>query len=169
MIETERLTLRPWDEADRAPLAAMHADAEVMADYGGVLSRAQSDAKFDRYVATFERHGFSRWAVEDSEQLFLGYAGVRPSPPDHPLGPHAEIGWRLTRSAWGQGYATEAARAVRAWAFDSYAFPRLVSFIVPTNARSIRVAQKLGAVRDGTAALRGVTADIWVHRRPDDA
>ena len=57
---------------------------------------------------------------------------------------------------------------MRAWAFDSYAFPRLVSFIVPSNTRSIRVAEKLGASRDGTVVLRGVTADVWVHRRPDD-
>jgi len=98
-LRTARLSLRPWREEDRSGFAALNADPDVTWDLGGPLSRADSDAKFDRYVATFERHGFSRWAIEDSRQAFVGYAGVMPSSAEHPLGPHAEIGWRLVRPA----------------------------------------------------------------------
>jgi hypothetical protein len=70
----------------------MHADPEVMRDYGGPISRTGSDAKLDRYMASHDEHGFSRWAVETHAGEFLGYAGVMPSGPDHPLGFHVQIG-----------------------------------------------------------------------------
>ena len=70
----------------------MHADPEVMRDYGGPISRTGSDAKLDRYMASHDEHGFSRWAVETHSGEFFGYAGVMPSGPDHPLGFHVQIG-----------------------------------------------------------------------------
>jgi RimJ/RimL family protein N-acetyltransferase len=111
VIETPRIRLRCWRETDRDAFATKNAHPEVMLDLGGPLDRSQSDAKFDRYVAAFEQYGFSRWAVETLRGDFLGYAGILPSEPAHPLGPHIGIGWRLVRSAWGHGYATEAAEA----------------------------------------------------------
>lgn len=82
----------------------MHADPEVMHDYGGPISRSESDAKLDGYVAAYREHGFSRWAVETHAGDFLGYAGIMTSGPDHPLGLHVQIGWRLMRHAWGLAY-----------------------------------------------------------------
>jgi RimJ/RimL family protein N-acetyltransferase len=79
-IETLRTRLRPWRRTDADALAAMHADPEVMHDYGGPLSRTDSDTKLDRYAATYDQHGFCRWAVETHEGAFLGYAGIMPSP-----------------------------------------------------------------------------------------
>jgi RimJ/RimL family protein N-acetyltransferase len=89
----------------------LNAAPEATWDLGGPLGRSESDAKFDRYAATFERHGFCRWALEDLSGQFLGYTGVMPSRAGHPLGPHADISWRLVHAAWGRGYATEAAKA----------------------------------------------------------
>jgi RimJ/RimL family protein N-acetyltransferase len=166
VIETERLTLRPWEEADRAPLAAMHADEEVMADYGGVLSRDESDAKFDRYVAAWRDHGFSRWSLSTREGAFVGYVGVMPIRPDHPAAPNVEVGWRLVRRAWGQGYASEAARASLADGFRRHGWDEVLSYTAPDNLRSQAVMARLGLARephrDFTADYDGTPWSSWV-------
>lgn len=170
MLRTSRLTLRPWRETDREVFATLNADPEVARDLGGPLGRAQSDAKFDRYVATFERQAFCRWAVQDSQRLFLGYAGVMPSPPGHPLGPHAEIGWRLVRAAWGHGYATEAAAAALLDVFARIGFDEVLAYTSDDNARSQAVMQRLCLQRDPSRDFAHVYAGkpwlgrVWVAR-----
>jgi RimJ/RimL family protein N-acetyltransferase len=172
MIETARVRLRPWREADRAPLAAMHLDEEVMADYGGPLSRAESDAKFDRYVAAFEAHGFSRLVLERLDGLFLGYVGVMPIPATHPIPPGVEVGWRLVRSAWGAGYASEGARAALRDGFQRHGWDEVLSYTASDNLRSQAVMARLGLQRaperDFTAMYDDVPFEslVWVAR-PD--
>ena len=143
MIRTDRLRLRNWRESDRDAFALLNAAPEVTQDLGGPLDRAESDAKFDRYVAAFERHGFCRWALEDLSGQFLGYAGVMPSRHGHPLGPHADIGWRLVRPAWGHGYATEAAKASLRDAFERAQLEEVLAYTSVDNARSRAVIQRL--------------------------
>lgn len=148
LLRTARLTLRPWRDADRPAFAALNADPEVARDLGGPLSRADSDAKLDRYLRTWETHGHGRWAIEDTEGRFVGYAGVQPSAPDHPLGPHAEVGWRLARPAWGKGYATEATRAALDDFFDRTAVTEVLAYTAADNAPSQAVMARLGLRRD---------------------
>ena len=162
ILRTPRLVLRQWREADRDSFAALNADPDVAWDLGGPLSRAESDAKFDRYVATFARHGFARWAIEDAEGRFAGYAGVMPSSPDHTLRPHAEIGWRLARAAGGKGYATEAARAALRDFFARTGFAEVLSYTSFDNARSQAVMERLGLRRARSLDFSGqYDGRIW--------
>jgi RimJ/RimL family protein N-acetyltransferase len=149
----------------------MNAHPEVMHDLGGPISRAMSDAKLDRYAAVFGRYGFCRWAVESQDGAFLGYTGVMPSQEDHPLGPHFEIGWRLVRTAWGLGFATEAARASLRDAFARVGLREVVTYTAPDNLRSQAVMDRLRLQRDPsrdfTAEYDGIGAWhglVWVAR-----
>lgn len=174
MIRTQRLNLVPWNEGHRRPFAAMHADAVVMLDLGGPISQRESDAKFDRYAAAYAVHSFSRWAVESRDGAFLGYAGVMPRPsPQHPLGPHFEVGWRFSRAAWGNGFASESARAALDDVFRRTELTEVLSYTDATNVRSQAVMTRLELRRE---ASRDFTADyervgawqgmVWVAQRP---
>ena len=168
ILETRRLRLRDWRETDRAALAAMHADPEVMADYRRIFTRIESDVRLDRYAASFKRHGLGRWALETLAGDFLGYVGIMPSWPEHPLAPHTEIGWRLVRRAWGHGYATEAARAALADAFGRVGLDEVLAYTAPDNLRSQAVMARLqlrrDPERDFTARLDGIDYPslVWV-------
>ncbi|HZZ36240.1 MAG TPA: GNAT family N-acetyltransferase [Caulobacteraceae bacterium] len=149
MIATDRLILRQWTEADRAPFAAMHADPEVMHDFPAPLTRMESDAKLDRYMRHIAELSFGKWAVERRDDgAFLGYVGVATIFPELPVYPGLEIGWRLTRAAWGAGYASEAARASLIDAFTKSDAPEVLSFAMASNARSVAVMHRLGLKRD---------------------
>jgi RimJ/RimL family protein N-acetyltransferase len=170
VIRSDRLTLRNWRDSDRDAFASLNAVPELSQDLGGPLDRAQSDAKFDRYVAAFNRHGFCRWAIEDSDGQFLGYTGVMPSRPGHPLGPHDDIGWRLKRSAWGRGYATEAARASLRDVFERMRLKEVLAYTSADNIRSRAVIERLNLQRAasldyseplGAGMWRGL---VWVAR-----
>ncbi|MEH6677238.1 GNAT family N-acetyltransferase [Phenylobacterium sp.] len=148
MLTTSRLCLRPWLEADRPAFAAMHADPEVMVDAGRPLTREKSDRKFDRYRAAHDQLGFGHWAVETLAGDWLGYCGVMPSKAGHVLGEHLSAGWRLKRSAWGSGYATEAADAALADIFDRRLADEVLAYTAPDNLRSQAVMDRLALRRD---------------------
>ena len=170
MIETPRLLLRPWRDEDRPAFAALNGESEVMEDLGGPMNRAESDAKLERYMAAFEQHGYGRFAIEDRSGRFLGYAGIMPSRPDHPLGAHAEAGWRLRREAWGKGYATEAARAALDDGFRRCRLGEVLAYTAADNDRSRAVMARLGLERDPARDYSEAFGDgvwhglVWVAR-----
>ena len=148
MIETERLVLRPWREADRAAMRRMCTDPEVMWDYGHVFTDAESDLRFARYGGAYDRLGYCRWVMERrSDGLFIGYCGILPIFGEHPLGDGVEIGWRMIRAAWGAGYACEAARAALRDGFERCGLTQVWSYTAADNARSQAVMQRSGMTR----------------------
>ena len=149
MIRTARLLLRRWTDADLEPFAALNADPRVMEHFPSTLSRPESDALVARIEADFDEHGFGLWAVE-ADGTFLGFTGLSVPRPDVGLGPVVEVGWRLAASAWGRGYATEAARAA---VLDGRArgVGEIVSFTAETNLPSRRVMERVGLTHDPAA------------------
>ena len=150
ILKTQRLRLRSWQPQDTDAFARMNAHPEVMHDYGGPISRADSDAKFDRYTSAFEEHGFGRWLIETPAGDYLGYCGVMRAYPGHPLGAHHEIGWRLVRHAWGYGYATEAARVGLEDVFQRIGLVEVLAYTAADNVRSQAVMARLDLERDPT-------------------
>ncbi|MEP6723364.1 MAG: GNAT family N-acetyltransferase [Variovorax sp.] len=150
-FQTARLRLRQWRYADRAPFAAMNADLRVREFfYPTILARAESDHMVDICQAHIEQRGWSFWAVETlATHQFIGFVGL--GVPSHalPFLPCVEIGWRLAQAHWGQGYATEAARAALRVGFEQLALDEIVAFTAAPNVRSSAVMAKLGMEPDG--------------------
>ncbi|SCL29045.1 Protein N-acetyltransferase, RimJ/RimL family [Micromonospora rhizosphaerae] len=149
LLRTGRLILRRWQHGDREPFAAMNADPEVMEHFPATMTRDESDALIDKIEAGFGERGFGLWALEIAENgQFIGFTGLSvPSFAAH-FTPSVEIGWRVGRSSWGHGYASEAARRALSFAFDEIGLREVVSFTSTTNIRSQTVMQRIGMTYD---------------------
>ena len=165
MLETERLRLRQWQARDAEPFAAMLADPDVMRYFPATLDRQQSDALMTRLQQRISESGYGFWAAERRDTgTFIGFVGL--NVPDYtlPFAPCVEIGWRLARSAWGHGLASEAARAALRYGFDVLQLPEIVSFTSEHNLRSQAVMQRLGMQRDvhGDFLHPKLASDHWL-------
>ncbi len=144
-IKTERLLMRRWRDADREPFAALNADPETMAYFPSVLDRAASDAFADMIEDRFERQGFGLWALEvTGTGQFIGFTGLNPMPTEVLAAGGMEVGWRLARHAWHQGYATEAATAALGVAFEGIGLPEIWSMTAVLNEPSQAVMRRIG-------------------------
>lgn len=145
LLTTARLYLRHFHILDAEPMLHVFGDEEVMRFGEGVQTKEWVEGWLrtclERYYQTW---GFGPYAVvEQRSHGVLGYCGLFYFPEVNGQ-PEVELGYRLRRSAWGQGYATEAALAVRDFAFTNLGIRRLIAMIDPGNRPSIRVAEKLG-------------------------
>jgi len=149
-LRTERLLLRRWRDSDLDPFAAINADPVVMEHFfHGVRTRAETADFIGRIEQEFERRGFGLWAVEAfGVASFIGFVGLHEAVFEAPFTPAVEVGWRLARAHWGQGYATEAARAAVAFGFEQAGLAEIVSFTNVSNLRSQRVMERIGMTRD---------------------
>jgi RimJ/RimL family protein N-acetyltransferase len=160
-LTTDRLVLRQWKDSDYEPYAALNADPVVMEYFPAVLTRAESDAMVDRVKASLEERGFGLWAVEVRETgRFIGFTGLSVPTFEAPFLPGIEIGWRLAKAAWGNGYATEAARAALAHGFGPAGLAEVLSWTASINKPSQRVMERIGMTHD--------EADDFDHPRLDD-
>jgi RimJ/RimL family protein N-acetyltransferase len=164
IAETPRLLLRHFDVADADALRHVFGDPAVMHFGPGV----QTPQWLDEWLRTwidrrYAAWGFGMWAVvEKSSGAVIGYCGLtqfnNPCAPDD-----VELGYRLARAHWGQGYATEAATATRDHAFAALALPRIIAMIDPRNTASLRVAAKLGMRYERDVLLEGYTHPDGVY------
>jgi RimJ/RimL family protein N-acetyltransferase len=151
-IETDRLVLREWRESDLLPFHEMYRDAGVMEFLGPTLELPESINQvaqvIERLQTTQNDHGCCFWALERREDSeFVGFCGVKPGPSDTPIEGRLEIGWRLARAHWGQGYAFEAAKASIEWAFGNRSDESVWAITVLANVRSWGLMERLGMVR----------------------
>lgn len=176
-IETARLLLRVPQREDFDGYAELFADEEAARHVGGHMARAAAWRKFLQMPGAWAVQGFAMFSVIDkSSDEWLGQAG--PWQPDRHNG--TEVGWILRRASWGRGFATEAATATIDWAFSNLGWDEVIHNIMPGNAASIALAQRLGSRYRGSVRLPQPHADVavgvwaqtreqWSRRRASEA
>jgi len=150
ILATPRLVLAPWAERDLAPFAALNADPEVMRYFPKTMTAEESDALVDRLRGMWAEHGYGFSALRRREDdAFIGMVGIQKVlNPAYPFAPAVEVGWRLAKAFWRQGYAGEAARAALAHGFDVLELAEIVAFTTVANLPSQAVMASLGMARD---------------------
>ncbi|MGW4745804.1 GNAT family N-acetyltransferase [Streptomyces sp. NPDC004290] len=165
-ILTPRLLLRRWNDDDLVPMAEINADPEVMRwiGDGSVRDLEETADAIERYEEEWDEEGFGLFAVEllGSGEL-IGFAGL--SVPDFlpEVLPAVEIGWRLGRPYWGQGYASEAAHAVLEFALQDRGLDRVIAIAHTGNRASENVMRKLGMVPDRETSHPVLGLPLRVH------
>ncbi|MGN6611394.1 MAG: GNAT family N-acetyltransferase [Angustibacter sp.] len=166
-LTAARLRLRPVADRDADALFALHRDARVLRYWDAPpwtdRARAEGFIRASRQLAD-DGTGV-RLAVErTADAAFIGWCSLTRWNPDYRS---AAIGYCYAEAAWGQGYATEAARAVLTWAFDTLDLNRVQAETDTRNLASARVLEKLGFVREGTlredCVVDGDVSDSWVY------
>src|SRR3984885_2253737 len=147
-LSTDRVVLRSWRESDLQPWAEMNSDPAVREYLGDLLTPKQSAASAAHFQAQLDERGFGFWAVEvHGTGEFIGFTGLDQVDEGMPF-TGIEIGWRLARSGWGHGYATEAALASLAFGFETLALSEIVSVTTATTLRSQAGMRRIGMPRD---------------------
>lgn len=156
VAETSRLIIRQLRPSDGEAMDAVFGDAEVMRYGDGVRRPEWVRSWIAGWVNEYyPRWGFGMWAVVDrGTSAVLGYCGLSRFP-ERCAAAEAEIGFRLARAYWGRGLATEAAMAVREYAFGRVGVSRAIAMIDPANVASLRVAEKIGMRYEREVMLAG--------------
>ncbi len=143
-LQTPRLILREWTGADIEAWADIMSDPDVMRYQPALRDRDAARESARRMAANLRRKPYGKYVLE--RKANLGFAGMMALDDiwyDVPFTPTREIGWFLVRSAWGQGYATEAAQALLRYAFDELQWPEVVAMTATINTPSRRVMERL--------------------------
>ena len=165
IVETPRLYLRKIALDDADAFHVLHADEEVMRYLGGrVYTPEETRAQLERFLARHDAQGYGMMAmIERATGTLIGRCGFLVQ--DLETGRELEIGWALRRASWGQGFAVEAAGACRDHALSSLGARRVVSLVDPANARSARVAERIGMHVERMVDFKGARVRLFVLER----
>jgi len=163
-LETERLRLRQWRDDDLDAYAALCADPEVMLHLRGPMRRDAAAQQLDDIREHWADEGFGLWCTTfPPDDECIGFIGLAVPSFLPEILPAVEIGWRLARTAWGRGLATEGARATVDVAFGPLGLDRIVSITLPENRGSWNVMQKLGMTLERTTVHPERQRDVVVY------
>ncbi len=150
LIITERLKLRKWVDTDLLPFSEMNKDPDVMKYFPSVLSDDETATMMNRIKTHFNEHGFGLFGIEKlATGVFMGFTGFMIPKFTSFFTPCIEIGWRIKKEEWNNGYATEAAKACLQYGFETLHFEKVYSFTSTINDKSERVMQKIGMTKEG--------------------
>ena len=162
-LETDRLKLRMWRESDLDDYAELTADPQVMKYLppGKPFTLGEAWRSIAFFMGHWQMRGYGQWAVDEAGRM-IGRIGFL-----NPEGwPGFEIGWTLARHAWGKGYATEGGRLALQYAFTNLDQRHVISLIHPDNVPSMKVAERPGEMREGTARIGEWDVQIYGVDRP---
>lgn len=148
-FETERLIFRDWKEQDLKEFRIMNKDSRVMKYFSSILSEQETDAFYNRIQDEFRNLGYGLYAVETKrDNKFIGFIGFHIANFNAEFTPCIEIGWRIKYEAWGNGYATEGAKACLKYGVDKLDFNKVYSFTSKINLQSENVMKKIGMIKN---------------------
>ena len=165
VLESTRLRLRQMSMSDLDFIAEMLADPEVMRYYPNRCSRQEAEGWIVRQLDRYRTTGYGLWIIEDRHiSQPLGQAGLLFHDVDGER--MREVGYLIHSPFWRNGFATEAATAIRDFAFETLKEPRVISLIRPENKGSLGVARKMGMKREGRTMRAGLAHDVYAAYRP---
>lgn len=151
LFTSERLGFRNWQDTDLDTLSAMNADADVMEFFPKTLTREYSQKFMQRLSQHFEEKGYTYFAVDilDTGEC-IGFIGLHDQKYEAPFMPCVDIGWRLAKSFWGNGYATEGAKRCLEYGLETLNLEKIYAVATVINLPSIRIMEKIGMQKAGT-------------------
>jgi RimJ/RimL family protein N-acetyltransferase len=145
-----RLGFRNWRETDIPKMIAISGDKDVMEFFPAVATPVQTTVFIDKMRELFEEKGYCYFAVEELEtKTLVGFIGLNDIAYQRPFKTTVDVGWRLGKSHWGKGYATEGAKACLKYGFEVLNINEIVATAPVVNVRSIAVMEKVGMVKGG--------------------
>jgi RimJ/RimL family protein N-acetyltransferase len=163
-LETPRLILRQWQESDHEPYIQLNADKEVMEFFPSVKTAEETLAQIKRISSYITEHGYGFFAVERKDNReFIGFTGLSNPGFESYFTPCIEVGWRLSKANWNQGFATEAAKACLDYGFGVLSVDEIYAFTAVSNIRSERVMEKIGMGKVGTFDHPLIEEGSWLR------
>ncbi|MEN0049234.1 MAG: GNAT family N-acetyltransferase [Bacteroidota bacterium] len=150
LFKSERLGFRTWRTEDLEAFAKLNADEEVMEHFPKTLSKKEVETLVNKLKNHFTNQGFTYYATEIlANKEFIGMIGLAFQQYETEFTPAIDIGWRLKRSAWGKGYATEGAKRCLEYAFNELDIKKVIAVCTIQNEKSEKVMQKIGMTKIG--------------------